>query len=350
NYFFKQEKLLMTHRLTRRQALKTAAVSAGLIMGRGKIQNAHAWPPGPEENVVRDLTPGSTPIRLADNIKRNGKESPEEMIKRKREAGYTAVKGARHPGGNMGEPWHSLTDSERLEVIKACKKYDVVVYEVGGYTNLIHPETARRQINLKRLAHCIEVAESVNCPMVGTISGSCDPVNFFNVHPENWTLNTWKLLVASIRQVLRDTSGMKAALGIEAQVTTNVDSPQAHRRLMDDVGDTRCAVNLDPVNMISLSNYYHTTELINECFDLLGESILGCHAKDTYIWPDRQTVHVQEVCPGKGVLDFETYLVRMSRLKWPRALESEHIEPEEYSEARTYIEKVAAKNGIKIYG
>ncbi len=44
---------------------------------------------------------------------------------------------------------------------------------------------------------------------------------------------------------------------------------------------------------------------------------MGCHSKDTYIWPDQQTVHVQEVCPGKGALDFETYLVRMSRLDFP---------------------------------
>jgi sugar phosphate isomerase/epimerase len=142
---------------------------------------------------------------------------------------------------------------------------------------------------------------------------------------------------------------MKAVIGKEAQITTIIDTPRAHLRLMEDVGDNRIKVNLDPSNMVSLQNYYHTTELIHECFDLLGENILGCHAKDPFIIPDKQTVLVQEMCPGKGVLDYETYLIRMSRLKWPRALEPEHITDEEYPEAKEYIAKVASRVGVKLY-
>ena len=339
----------MPRNITRRTAIGTG-VAAGMIAGTSRAQHARAWQPGPKDNIKRDLTPGTTAIRQAINIKREGDESPDSMIKRVRDAGYTSVKGARHPGGNVGEPWNSMNAGERREIVSACKKYDVTIYEVGGYTNLIHPDESILRKNLAGLAHCIEVAESVNCPMVGTIAGSRDPVNFFNVHPDNWTDETWKILVKSIRQVLRDTSGMKAALGMEAQVTTTLDSPEAHKRLLEDVGDPRCVVNLDPVNMMSLKDYYHTTELLNKCFDMLGESIMGCHSKDTFIWPDKQTVHVQEVCPGKGVLDFETYLVRMSRLEYPRPLEPEHIADDEYPEAKAYIEKVAKKVGVKFYG
>ncbi|MCD6307983.1 MAG: sugar phosphate isomerase/epimerase, partial [Candidatus Latescibacteria bacterium] len=312
----------MNNRLTRRQLMKQGTAAAGLLASTGGGK-ACAWPPGPGKSVRRDLAPGPTPIRLADNIKRKGAESPEEMIRRKHELGFAAVKGARHPGGNKGEPWHSMTMAERREVVEACKKYDVVIYEVGGYTNLVTPDDARLRTNLKGLAHCIEVAESVGCPMVGTVAGCRDPKYLINPHPDNWTIETWNLLVRSIRQVLRDTAGMKAVIGMEAQVTTIIDSPEAHKRLMEDVGDERLKVNLDPVNMMHLGLYYHTTDLIDRCFDLLGEDIVGCHAKDTYIWPDKQTVHVQEVCPGKGVLDYDTYLVRMSRLSWPRALEPE---------------------------
>jgi sugar phosphate isomerase/epimerase len=338
----------VSRNISRRTALGTGA--AGILAGTSRARNAHAWNPGPKEQLKKDLTPGKTTIRQAINIKREGDETPDRMIKRIRDAGYASVKGARHPGGNVGEPWHSMSMKERGEIVAACEKYDVTIYEVGGYTNLMHPDPATLRKNLAGLAHCIEVAESVNCPMVGTIAGSRDPVNFFNVHPDNWTDETWKILVNSIRQVLRDTSGMKAGLGMEAQVTTNLDSPEAHKRLLEDVGDPRCVVNLDPVNMMSLKDYYHTTELIEKCFDMLGESIMGCHSKDTYIWPDKQTVHVQEICPGKGVLDFETYLVRMSRLEFPRSLEPEHISDEEYPEAKAYIEKVAKKVGVKFYG
>ncbi|MCE5252014.1 sugar phosphate isomerase/epimerase [bacterium] len=340
----------MSRTVTRRTLLGSGLTAAGTLVRSSGPQSAFAWAPGPDESVKRDLTPGPTPVRQAINIRRQNGESPEEMIKRRRTEGFTAVKGARHTGGNVGEPWNSMTTAERAEVVAACKKYDVIIYEVGGYTNLVTPDSNQLRENLTRLAHCIEVAESVNCPMVGTVAGSRDSANFINVHPDNWTIETWKLLVNSVKQVLSDTAGMKAAIGMEAQVTSIIDCPLAHKRLMEDVGSDRLKVNLDPVNMMSLERYYHTTELIHECFDLLGEDIMGCHAKDTFIWPDKQTVHVQEVCPGKGVLDYETYLVCMSRLKWPRALEPEHIEDNEYPEARAYIEKIAGKVGVKLYG
>ncbi|MBN1293210.1 MAG: sugar phosphate isomerase/epimerase [Candidatus Latescibacteria bacterium] len=350
-------------KLSRRQALITGAASSGLILGAAcdssqqKQQSAGGagstpgekgpgreafWEPGPNKNLVRDLTPGTTSIRLGTGMGRQENESLTEMVKRIKDSGNTGVV-------TGPEPWISMKDSELNELRAALKKYDIVVYEVGGYTNMIHPDMAERQKNLKKLATCIEAADKIGCPMVGTISGSLDPVNFFNVHPDNWTKETWDMLVKSMKQVLSDTAGMKAAIGMEAQVTTNIDGPIAHKRLIEDVGDPRSAVNLDPVNMCSLANYYHTTELLEECFDLLGESILGCHAKDTYIWPDKQTVHVQEVCSGRGVMDYETYLVRMSRLKWPRTLLPEHVPGDQLIEAAEYIRKVAAKVGVTIH-
>lgn len=345
----------MSKRISRRQAIAAGAVSSGMLLGTAygqpgtKTQGSDVvsgkpfWNPGPDKNLVRDLKPGKTTIRIGGSLRYNKNESIMETVRKIKEAGYTGVV-------TSPEPWNSMKDSELNELRSALKKYDVVVFEVSGYTNMIHPDTATRQKNLKNLATCIEAADKVGCPMVGTISGSCDPVNSFNVHPDNWTEKIWKLLVESTKQVLKDTSGMKAAIGMEAQITTNMDGPKAHKQLNDDVGDLRCAVNLDPVNMISLSTYYHTTELLNECFDLLGESILGSHAKDTYIWPDQQTVHVQEVCAGRGVMDYETYLVRLSRLKWSRTILPEHVPAAELLEAAAYIRKVAAKVGVTIHG
>lgn len=332
----------MSRSLNRRTALKTGFASLAAFAGATVANRAIAWPPGPDERVVRNLKPGPTPIRIGGSLG-YGQEVIAETVRKLKSQGYSGAV-------TSPEPWNTMTDSQLSELRAALKENDVVVFEVGGYTNMLHPDPDTRQKNLKHLAMCIETADKVGCPMVGTISGSLDPKDFFNVTPENWTEKTWKVLVEGMKQVLRDTSGCKAAIGMEAQVTTNIDGPRAHKRLMDDVGDPRCAVNLDPVNMISLATYYQTTKLLNECFDLCGEHILGAHAKDTYIIPDQQTVHVQEVCSGRGVMDYETYLVRLSRMKWPRTLLPEHVPAEQLLEAKAYIEKVAAKVGVKIYG
>jgi len=362
----------VSNKISRRQALAAGAVSTGMFMGvdctstpapeqetgKGPGRELY-WGPGADMSVTRDLTPGPTPIRLGGNLQLTEDTDITEAVKKQKEEGYTAVI-------TRGEWIDELTDSRLNELNTALKQYDVVISAVTGnrYTNFIHPDADIRQKYLKNLAKFIEIADRVNCRAVPTICGTCAPetpeqVSFidlfskeyrYNVHPENWSLKTWKLLVASVKQVLRDTSGMKAAIAMEAQVTTTIDLPLAHRRLIDDVGEPRIGVELDPVNMISLQNYYHTTELLNECFDLLGEHILTCHAKDTYIWPNQQTVHVQEVCAGRGVMDYETYLVRMSRLEWPRMLLPEHIPADQYAEAYSFIRNAAEKAGVKFYG
>ena len=88
---------------------------------------------------------------------------------------------------------------------------------------------------------------------------------------------------------------------MEQCVYTNIDSPVSTKCLIEDVGDPRCKCVLDVTNMISLATYYHSSELIDEVFDLLGEDIVGCHAKDFKI-NERMLVDLIEVPPGKGIL------------------------------------------------
>ncbi len=326
---------------TRRQALTTGIAAAGAFaapMGR----QAEAWPPGPDENLRRDLKPGKTPVLLSTVLKRPNSGTIRDMMKGVRETGHTAV--FVYPSY-----WNGLSGDDIRLIKESVDEFGMKVFEFGGYVNMLHPDTATRQRYLKSLATCFETAEALDCPMVGTISGTRDTHHYgINPHPDNWTMETWRLLIDGVKQVLKDTSGSKVVLGMEAQVTTNLDGPKAHLRLMEDVGDERCAVNLDPVNMVSLNRYYHTTELINECFDLLGERIYGCHAKDSYVLPDKQTVQIREVCPGRGVLDYETYLVRMSRMEWPRAIHPEHLPDDQYPEADAYIRSVAERVGVTI--
>ena len=354
----------MPRRMTRRQILAAGGASAAALTTTNTAQaqsrrrtsggpgRTPFWEPGPNRNLVRDLKPGTTPIRLAGPlaIGRPGAATPGigDAVKAFRGEGLTAA----FVGS---EGWQDFTESMFNEMRAALKEYDVEIFEVGGYRNILHPDESARQANLKFLAQSLDMAEKLGCRMVGTITGSRNPEgnqwgDNYAVHPDNWTLETWKLTVGGIKQLLKDTAGLKAVLGMEAQITTNLDGPVAHRNLMEDVGDPRCKVNLDPTNMVHLANHFHTTELINECFDLLGEDILGCHAKDSHVVPHTQTVYVQEVCPGRGSLDYETYLVRMSRLKWPRALNPEHFPREQFPEAYAYFRKVAAKVGVKFVG
>jgi len=48
-------------------------------------------------------------------------------------------------------------------------------------------------------------------------------------------------------------------------------------------------------------------------------------------------------------MDFETYLIRLSRLKKPRPLLLEFLPEEKYPEARSHIMSTARRVGVSIY-
>ena len=128
-----------------------------------------------------------------------------------------------------------------------------------------------------------------------------------------------------------------------------VNCPQAHVRIRQDVGDPRITTGLDPTNMIHAGVVFRTTELINTCFDLLSDQISYVHAKDVN-WTG-MLPGIEWAMNGTGTMDYETFLVRMSRLKEPRPMYIEFLrEEEEFVEARKNIMAIAKKVGVTIYG
>ena len=91
---------------------------------------------------------------------------------------------------------------------------------------------------------------------------------------------------------------------------------------------------------------YNNAALIQECFAKLGPKIVSCHAKDVS-WVPASQVHLMEVIPGRGVIDYKTYLREISKLQVDAPLMREQLNAaEEYDEGRQYIQKVARQIGL----
>ncbi|MCE5248903.1 sugar phosphate isomerase/epimerase [bacterium] len=343
----------MKNTMTRRKALAAGAASAGILTGTtGSKAEAYSlektWgddfltPWSPPATVKRDLKPGSTPIRLSCtsygiHYSKDGKIG--DNIKQIRDMGYTA--------GEGNDEWKQASDSEIRELHDALKTHDVWFYALHICINNIHPDLSERQKNIKRVAEMVQAAERLGLSFVVTHTGSRDD-SPTKPHRDNWTKETWDDSVKAIRQIIKDTAGSKVNLGVEALNPCNINNPKAHVRLREDVGDPRVKVTLDPTNMLNTNDYYRTTELINECFGLLGEDILYAHAKDVLWLPDMLPAF-KWVIPGTGTMDYETYLVNLSRLKYTRPLLLEFLPTEQYPQAKKFIEDTAAKVGVKIY-
>ena len=298
----------------------------------------------PPENVRRDLTPGESHIRLSCGAHRirmpKDGESFGSVVKSIRDAGYTACE-----SGSNG--WESITDSQIREMKAALKEHDVDYYTIHVWVNIIHPDPQKRREFQKHVAQSVELADRFGLKFILTHTGGCNPDNKDRPHPRNWTRETWNMSVNATKQILKDTAGSSVALAFEAVNSCNNNTPKSHVRLKQDVGDDRVKVMLDPANMLHPGTMFRTSELINECFELLGEDIMYCHAKDE-VWTSMMP-SIDRVVLGEGTMDYELYLAHMSRMKYPRALLIEHLPRESYPPSKKFLEDTAAKIGVKIY-
>ena len=64
---------------------------------------------------------------------------------------------------------------------------------------------------------------------------------------------------------------------------------------------------------------------------------------------DQLTVHLDEVRPGLGALDYKVFLQELSRLPRDVPLILEHLSQEEYPAAREYVVGVAAEVGLSFH-
>ena len=71
-----------------------------------------------------------------------------------------------------------------------------------------------------------------------------------------------------------------ATLVFEPEVNNVVDSAQKARRLLDEVRSEHLQVVIDGANLFHAGQLPRMREVLDEAFDLLGDSIRLAHAKD----------------------------------------------------------------------
>jgi|GEM_PF-501434 sugar phosphate isomerase/epimerase len=370
----------MASKQSRRSMLKKTAVGAALTFGADAIQSADAqakelsyripppneqspsadkdwWYPGAPKNNKPNLTPGKTPIRLSAWANNNLLNYPKDgdipgMVKRIRGMGYTSATGYCRLGDR--NLWLDATDSEVRELKDALKFHDLLYYDIGLWMNPIHPDPVLQEQSIKYICEQMEVAARLGVPSVTGNTGSRHkhPTNHGMMHPDTWTGEIWDLTVKTFRRIFKDTAGYGTKWALEARITTNVNTPIAHSRLIEDVGDDRFVVCLAPARMVEYSNYFNSTGILIECFDRFGELILHGRAKDylATLTGGASYIKIDKVPPGDGLQDYETYLLLLSRMKWPRTLNiGAGYKPDEYKRAIRFIHETAERVGVTMY-
>ena len=243
------------------------------------------------------------------------------------------------------------SDQYIQEIRSIFEQAGIEIQEVGAYCNLSHADPAVRKKNLDDVRYAITVADKLGCPAVASIVGSpaADEEFPWAMAPETYSKQTWKMVREILSEIASFTEGTCVKFLIEPYLLTCMDSPQAIRKMCDEVGHPNLGVLMDVVNIIHKVNYLQTGQFIDECFELMGDFIHLCHAKDIVCDPRNSLMTLREVTPGDGVLDYEAFIRNIVALDRHVPLMLEHLtEDSELLRARNYICRTAEDLGVEV--
>lgn len=248
-----------------------------------------------------------------------------------------AVKNAGYSAANL--PFGREADDRTVqEYLDAALAADIVVAEVGAWSNPIDPDPEKAK---KALVHCqqsLAWAERTGARCCVNIAGSRNPQKWDGPHPDNFSTDTFDLIVQTTREIIDAVKPVRTKYTLETMPWIFPSSPDEYLALIRAIDREGFGVHLDPVNMINCpERAYRSGDFIRDCFAKLGPYIRSCHAKDI-ILRENLTVHLDECRPGLGTLDYRAFLDELAKLDPDIPLGLEHLETgPEYNAAANYI-------------
>jgi sugar phosphate isomerase/epimerase len=278
-------------------------------------------------------------VRLASPLPRTW-DSPGGWVRALREHGFRAAY------------WPLPDEAPAAEVdayAEAARAAGIVIAEIGAWhANPLSPDDATRARGVERCRAQLALAERVGARCCVNVAGSRGDA-WDAPHPDNLSADTFALIVDTVREILDDVQPARTYFTLEPMPWTLPDSPDSYLALLRAIDRPRFAVHLDPVNFVnSPAKLYDNAALLRECFAKLGPHIRSVHAKDIVLEP-RLTVHLQEVRPGLGVLDFRVLLTELDRLDPDTPVLVEHLGSDaDYAAAVAHIRGVAGALGVEV--
>ena len=264
---------------------------------------------------------------------------PEEWVAAVRKQGYRA---AYCPVG---------TDTSS-DVIRAYEEAavaaDIVIAEVGAWSNPISPDDAIRIPALEGCKKQLALADEIGARCCVNIAGSRG-AKWDGPDAADLTADTFALIVDCVRDIIDSVKPSRTFYSLETMPWMYPDSADSYVELIAAIDREHFAVHLDPMNLIcSPQRYFANADLLRECFAKLGPHTKSCHGKDILL-QEGFVVHLDEVRPGLGTLDYRVFLTELERCAPDAPLMLEHLpSAEEYTAAAAYVRSVAAEVNVPL--
>ena len=224
-----------------------------------------------------------------------------------------------------------------------------VVQFWGMYDPIISTDEMVRRAGVHRAQEIIRLASQLGAAMVGIRPTSLNPEFTWWPYPDNYLPATETRLIRSLREIASACEAHGVPIALECHVTTKLDSPKTVRSVLEAVDSPWVKVNLDPVIFVdSITTTYQTAALLTELFEELAPYIASAHIKDVYV-ENRHVVHISEIIPGDGLLDFDAFFTGFEALLPDGYGFIEHLPESQIPQAAAFVRMKLRQLGISIH-
>lgn len=265
------------------------------------------------------------------------------MCRRVRELGFSGIF-TRFRANNP----HTTTRAQAQRLRDLLADENVRLYQATGYwQNMVTPDETVRKEAVRTVQAALRLAGWMGARGIDTGPGSMNPAGPWFPHPDNWTPTARRQLVRTLKECVVAAEDAGVYLSLESHQLVTLKTAEITREVLDEVDSRWVRCDYDSANWITLDTVFDTTRALNHHFDLLGKHIVSCHAKDIWI-ENKLALHLQDGCPGKGLMDFKTLFRRMEELDPDYPVIAEGNSTDELPSVSELFHNTAAELGIRV--
>jgi sugar phosphate isomerase/epimerase len=230
----------------------------------------------------------------------------------------------------------------------AAKQADIVIAEVGAWSNPMASDDATRHNALAFCQERLALADAIGARCCVNIAGSRGAV-WDGPDALNYADDTFALIVDSVRTIIDAVKPTRTCYSLETMPWMLPDSVDSYLALVKAIDRPQMGVHFDPINMMnSVERFYNHRAFVADCVTRLGPWMKSVHIKDMTI--DRPfVVALRECAPGLGMLDYGAILRALDTLPADLPIMLEHLETAaEYDAAAAYVRRIAGEVGVLV--
>ncbi len=285
----------------------------------------------------------------------------EETAKRIRDIGFNTVQ-LDVSFKDMDLSTDRITKEKCNTIRDTFRRHNLPISCISGYTNLVHPEPAKRTKNLNHLKQIIRHAQELGSPYVISETGTFDQDSDWVHHPKNKTEEGYQECRGVIQEIVDFSREHGVTFLIETYVNNVIGSVEETLRLFADIQDPHLGLLMDPTNYFEDHNIDQMDKTLNQIFNALSGKIKISHAKDVKRATGTQGVKMADIdaseahalrgvgmielpAPGLGSLNYDLYLQRLSKQHPNIPIIIEHLDESDVPRAKQFLDEKLSLNG-----